>query len=150
MGKTGDTNRHQSLPEMCLRPVGSVVRREENEISKLVVDSELSGILDGIDDFSHLLVLFWAHQVPSERRSQTQVHPRGREDLPLTGIFATRSPARPNPICITPVKLLRRTGNTLEVQGLDALDGSPIIDIKPHFPGPYAADEVSLPDWWYK
>ena len=150
MGETRDTNRHKSFPSICLRPVGTVVTREENELSELVIDSELTGILDGIDDFSHLIVLFWAHQVPPERRSQTKVHPRGREDLPLTGIFATRSPARPNPILITPVKLLRRAGNRLEVQGLDALDGSPIIDVKPYFPGPYAADEVSLPDWWHK
>ena len=63
------------------------------------------------------------------------------------GIFATRSPARPNPICLTTVRLVKRKANVLKVEGLDALDGSPLLDIKPYTPSYEAADEVKLADW---
>ena len=136
------------MPEMRLRPVGVVRREEQSETSELVIDDDLAGVLDGIEGFSHLLVLYWAHRVPPEGRSVTRVHPRGREDLPLTGVFGTRSPARPNPMCATVVRLLERRASALRVEGLDALDGSPLIDIKPHVPGPCAPDDVRAPDWW--
>ena len=116
-------------------------------ISELAIDSDLAGILDGTEDFSHLLVLYWAHRVLPERRSIIKGHPRGRKDFPLVGIFATRSPARPNPVCATVVRLLERKGNVLKVQGLDAIDGSPIIDIKPYTPHYEAVSEVKLADW---
>jgi tRNA (Thr-GGU) A37 N-methylase len=71
----------------------------------------------------------------------------GRNDLPLVGIFATCSPARPNPVCAMVVRLLERKGNVLKVQGLDAIDGSPLIDIKPYNPSYYAAEDVKVADW---
>ena len=135
---------------MWLRSVGIVRREEGSSQSELVIDEDLPGILDGVEEFSHLLVLYWADRIPPEERSQTRVHPRGREDLPLVGIFATRSPVRPNPICATVVRLLERKGNRLTVEGLDALDGSPLVDIKPFEPGSYSGDEVRLPDWWHR
>ena len=71
----------------------------------------------------------------------------GRKDFPLVGIFSTRSPARPNPILVTVVRLLERCGNILKVEGLEAVDGSPILDIKPYiFPGEDAS-EVKMPAW---
>ena len=110
------------MPEMLLRPVGVVrsdvehpslvaesgdlqwrpdkARREwRSRISEIVIDSSLTGVLDGIEDFSHLLVVYWAHRVPPEGSSLIKAHPMGRKDLPLVGIFATCSPARPNSIC---------------------------------------------------
>jgi tRNA-Thr(GGU) m(6)t(6)A37 methyltransferase TsaA len=116
-------------------------------ISELVIDSDLAGILDGTEDFSHLLVLYWAHRVPLEGRSLIKAHPMGRKDLPLVGVFSTCSPARPNTICAIVVRLLERKGNVLKVQGLDALDGSPLIDIKPYIPSYYHADMVKMADW---
>ncbi len=116
-------------------------------ISELVIDSSYAGILDGIEDFSHLLVLYWAHLVEPEGRSLTRVHPMGRKDLPLVGVFSTCSPARPNPILAIAVKLLERDGYILHVEGLDAVDGSPILDIKPYFPSYYAIREVKLSGW---
>ena len=71
----------------------------------------------------------------------------GRNDLPLVGVFATRSPARPNPICVTTVRLLERKANVLKVDDLDAVDGSPLLDIKPYTPSSEAADEVRLAGW---
>jgi tRNA-Thr(GGU) m(6)t(6)A37 methyltransferase TsaA len=116
-------------------------------ISELVIDNDLAGVLDGIKDFSHLLVLYWAHRVPPEGRSLLKAHPMGRKDLPLIGIFSTCSPARPNTICATVVRLMKCQGNTLTVEGLDALDGSPIVDIKPYNPSYYATGDVKIADW---
>ncbi len=116
-------------------------------VSEIVLHPGFEDLLDGIEDFSHLLVLYWAHRVPAEARSLLKVHPMGREDFPLKGIFATCSPARPNPILVNAVRLLRRKGNVLEVQGLEAIDGSPLVDIKPYLPFYYGAEGVRLPDW---
>jgi len=116
-------------------------------VSELVINSSYAGILDGIEDFSHLLVLYWAHLVEPEGHSMTRVHPMGRKDLPLVGVFSTCSPARPNPILVIAVRLLERDGYVLRVEGLDAVDGSPVLDIKPYLPSYYAVRDVKLPDW---
>jgi len=76
-----------------------------------------------------------------------KAHPMGRKDLPLTGIFATCSPARPNPLCAIVVRLLECSGNLLKVQGLDAVDGSPVLDIKPYNPSYYPVGEVRISPW---
>lgn len=121
---------------------------EEREVvSEIVIDAAFTGILDGIDEFSHVLVLYWAHRVSEGGRSMVKAHPMGRKDLPLVGIFTTCSPARPNPICATVVKLLERNGNTLTVKGLDAVDGSPVLDIKPYNPSYYPVGEVRISPW---
>lgn len=163
--KRGETSR------MWLRPVGLVrssmkepslaaesgdlewrakaedARSERSGISELIIDSDLTGILDGIESFSHLLVLYWAHRVRPEGRSLIKAHPMGRKDFPLVGIFATCSPARPNPVCVTTVRLLERKRNVLIVEGLDAVDGTPLVDIKPYVPSYYAAADVKMADW---
>jgi tRNA (adenine37-N6)-methyltransferase len=126
-------------------------RKQHQQIKTLIADvviaPALEGILEGIEDFSHIMVLYWPHRIPEERRDLRQVHPMGRKDIPLKGIFATRSPARPNPVLVSVVRLVERDGNILRVQGLEALDGSPVIDVKP-FTGIYDAPEnPSFPDW---
>ncbi|MDY6827508.1 MAG: tRNA (N6-threonylcarbamoyladenosine(37)-N6)-methyltransferase TrmO [Bacillota bacterium] len=115
--------------------------------TEVVIDPEYNNCLDGIEGFSHLLVLYWAHLVSHEGRLLLKVHPMERKDLPLTGIFATCSPARPNPICAIVVRLLKREGDILKVQGFDAVDGSPILDLKPYNPGYYPIDEIRVADW---
>ena len=70
-----------------------------------------------------------------------------REDLPLVGLFATRSPRRPNPIGVTTVRLLERRGNVLRVLGLDALDGTPVLDIKPYLPYGDCIQDTHVPEW---
>lgn len=120
---------------------------ERGVVSEILIDEAFTGILDGIEEFSHILVLYWAHQVSEEGRSLVKVHPMGRKDLPLVGIFATCSPARPNPLCTIVVELLERKGNLLTVQGLDAIDGSPVIDIKPFNPSYYPIGAVQIPPW---
>jgi len=121
--------------------------RSTGSISEIVIDPQYTGILDGIEDFSHLLVLYWAHKVDSEGRRLTKVHPMGRKDLPLVGVFSTCSPARPNPVLAIAVRLVERDGYTLRVEGLDAIDGSPIIDIKPYLPSYYSIPNAKLSKW---
>ncbi len=124
-------------------------KEERKQVSELIIDSKLvdDGILDGIEDFSHLVVLYWAHLGLPEGRTLARGHPLGRKDFPLVGIFATRSPMRPNPILLTTVRLLERRDNVLRVTGLDAVDGSPIIDIKPYAPGYHEVHDVLMPEW---
>ncbi len=125
-------------------------QRTQKMVSAVVIDPNLDGILTGIEDFSHILVLYWPHKIPEEERNLRQVHPMGCKDISLKGIFATRSPARPNPVLISVVRLVGRKENVLRVQGLEALDGSPVIDIKP-FTGLYDAPEnASFPQWLEK
>ncbi len=78
-----------------------------------------------------IIVLCWMHEADRKRFT---VHPRDRRDLPERGVFATRSPHRPNPISIHTVELLAVSGNVLHVRGMDAIDGTPVLDIKPHVP----------------
>ncbi len=77
-----------------------------------------------------MLVLFWLDRTREEEREVLRVHPRGDQERPKKGAFATRSPARPNPIGATVVRIARVDGGTLLLEELDALDGSPILDIK--------------------
>lgn len=91
---------------------------------------EYEGCLLRIEECEHLWVLFWMSELAPEDRQVQQVHPRGDPRNPLTGVFATRSPMRPNPIGLTRVRLIGREGLRLAVEGLDAFDGSPVIDIK--------------------
>ena len=158
------------MKEIVLNPVGIVrseiktpslkahsgdLNRETDEtpsqssevISEIEIDPQYKSLLDGVEDFSHLLVLYWAHLVKSEGRSLDKVHPMGRKDMPLTGIFATCSPARPNSVLVIAVKLLERNDTVLRVSGLDAVDGSPVIDIKPYLPHYYSVEDATLSPW---
>jgi len=119
----------------------------EDARSLIVIREDLSDLLDGIEDYSHIVVLYWGHGITEEARSLRRVHPVGRTDYPLKGIFSTCSPARPNPILMTVVRLWERDGTTLTVSGLDAIDRSPVLDLKPYFGEFYPRDGVSVPEW---
>ncbi|VFQ45472.1 tRNA (N6-threonylcarbamoyladenosine(37)-N6)-methyltransferase TrmO [Desulfoluna butyratoxydans] len=123
------------------------VKKISELVSEIVIDDRFDGILEGIEEFSHILVLYWPHLVPDEGRSVLQVHPMGRKDVPLKGVFSTCSPARPNPVLVTAVPLVSREGNVLKVQGLEAVDGSPIIDIKPYMTHYYRPEGVEMAGW---
>jgi len=145
----------KALPDMTLKPIG-IVRNGIKQppepgydwgkiVSDIVVSRGLTEALDGLEEFSHIVVLYWMHRVAG--RVPTKVHPRGRQELPLVGLFATRSPHRPNPVGEATVRLLQRQGNILKVEGLDAIDGTPVIDIKPYIPGYDAVTNAKVPSW---
>ncbi len=118
-------------------------------ISKIIIKEEYIECLDGIEDFSHIIIFFWTHKIPDKARQIKKVHPAGIKKIPIKGIFATRSPVRPNPICKTTVKLIERKGETLIVEGLDAINNTPVIDIKPHLPFYDSPLNIKLADWVY-
>ncbi|SHF17290.1 tRNA-Thr(GGU) m(6)t(6)A37 methyltransferase TsaA [Desulfacinum infernum DSM 9756] len=138
---------HGHATEEYLTNIRRYNERVRNLESELVIFPELEDILLGIEEFSHVLVLYWAHQVPEERRGVLQVHPMGRKDMPKRGVFATCSPARPNPILLSPVRLVSRSRNVVVVRGLEAVDGSPVLDVKPYVRGYHAIDEAVVPQW---
>ena len=143
------------LPDMTLKAIGII----SNEVkyppgagynwqavaSDIVLDSSLTEALDNLDEFSHIIVIYWMHQ--SRGPAPTKVHPKGRLKLPLVGVFASRSPNRPNPVGKATVRLLQRQGNILIVEGLDAIDGTPVIDIKPYLPGNDSVKDAKVPSW---
>jgi tRNA-Thr(GGU) m(6)t(6)A37 methyltransferase TsaA len=133
---------------LALTPIGTVKngihRRPEkwaDVLSEIHIKKEVQEALDGLDDFSHIMVIFYLHLSGG---GTTKVHPRGRKDLPVVGVFSTRAPARPNPIGVSVVELVKVEENILTVKGLDAFDGTPILDIKPHLP---TVSPTRLPDW---
>jgi tRNA-Thr(GGU) m(6)t(6)A37 methyltransferase TsaA len=87
------------------------------------------------------------HEISVEERRTVKTYPRGRIDLPLLGVFATRTPHRPNPIGMTLVELLKVDRNVLTVRNLDAFDGTPVLDIKP-FDNWDMTDDAQVPQWW--
>lgn len=126
------------------------VRREQartDAVARLEIDPGLDGILDGIEEYSHAMVLWWPDRNQSRYAGATKVHPMGRDDFPEVGLFATRSPRRPNSILATVVEVVEHRGDVLEVKGLDAIDGTPILDIKPVTPGDCPTGELRVPDW---
>lgn len=130
-----------------LNEVKREIRKQRGYVSDIIIDQDLVRVLDGIDGYSHLMVLYWGHKVPEKSRLLTRVHPMGRKDIPLTGIFSTCSPARPNPVLLTVVRLLGREDNILKVGELDAVDGSPVIDIKPYVRDIYCMEDSTTPEW---
>ncbi len=145
------------LPSMTLKAIGIVrneikqpSRQDSKEIvSDIVVDSSLTEALDNLDDFSHIIVIYWIHRA-TNKPVPTKVRPMARQELPLLGLFSTRSPHRPNPVGKSTVRLLQRQGNILRVKGLDAIDGTPVIDIKPYIPGYDSVADARVPPWMTK
>lgn len=116
-------------------------------VSDIVINPSLTETLDGLEEYSHIIVLFWLHQVAATGELPTKRHPMGKPELPLVGTLAWRSPTRPNPIGKTTARLLQRQGNILRVEGLDALDGTPVIDIKPYIPEWDSVANAKVPQW---
>jgi L-fuculose-phosphate aldolase len=100
--------------------------------AEVVVDPAYLPALEGIDrDGGKIIVICWMHGAVRDR---LKVHPRGQEDRPERGVFSTRSPHRPNPVSLHTVTLLSIDRNVLRVRGMDAIDGTPVVDIKSHSP----------------
>jgi len=147
----------KELPAMTLKAIG-VVRNKVRQapkagydwwgiVSEIVVDSSLSDALANLDEFSHIIVLYWMHEAVVTGQMPAKVHPMGKRELPLVGLFASRSPCRPNPVGKATVRLMQRQGNILKVKGLDAVDGTPVIDIKPYIPGYDSVVNAGVPPW---
>jgi tRNA-Thr(GGU) m(6)t(6)A37 methyltransferase TsaA len=117
-------------------------------VSEIVLKEEYADGLVGLEDFSHAIIVYFMHLATDKERIRTRRHPQGRDDMPFVGIFSQRAKRRPNPIGVSVVEIIQRENNVLKVQGLDAIDGTPVLDIKPYYP----RDRVNrpiIPEWVY-
>ena len=143
-------NRKETHSFFKLYPVGTVERK--GKTAHLRIFKKYADALKGLDGFSHMFVLYWfdKNDIP-KKRSVLQVRPRGNKSNPLTGVFACRAPVRPNLIALSLCKILSVEGCFIHIDKIDALDNSPILDIKPYIP---AIDSVKnhfkMPDWLRK
>ena len=150
------------MNDIKFKPIGLVhtkgsdaeVGEKGNLEGELEIYLEFAEGLQGIDGHSHLFVLVYFDRLRPEQIGPLQVKPRGLlrrgfklEELPLLGVFALDSPTRPNPIGLSLVRLIKREGNRIFVQGLDFFDGTPILDIKGYRPQ-YCTDSYVMPDWF--
>ncbi len=117
--------------------------------SEIHVKPELAAGLRGLEDWSHVVILYVMHQqAPFDAAQHLVCRPRERDDLPEVGIFAQRARHRPNQIGLTAVKLLSVAGNVVTVRGLDALNGTPVLDIKPYAPIYDGVSDPRVPSWF--
>ena len=129
-----------------INPIGVIHKSDEKSWIKLY-DDYIDGLL-GLEGFSHIYVLYWFHENDSpEKRRTLQVHPRKDPQNPLTGVFATHSPRRPNLIALTLCKIKAIDDNTIYIDEIDAFDGTPVIDIKCYIPDSVQEEDLQLPDW---
>ena len=127
-------------------PIGFI--RKKEDITCIEIDDQYSDALLGLDGFSHIYVFYWFHKNDSpEKRRVLQVHPRKNRQNPLTGVFATHSPMRPNLIALTLCKILSIDGATIHIDEIDAMDESPVIDIKCYIPTDRSLKDLRLPKW---
>ena len=112
-----------------LCPIGKIVKKDGRTF--IVIDKRFEAGLLRMDRLSYVTVLYWFDRNDTpEKRSILQVHPRGNMKNPLTGVFATHSPVRPNLIGVSRCKIISVKGNIIEIDDIDAFDGSPVIDLK--------------------
>jgi tRNA-Thr(GGU) m(6)t(6)A37 methyltransferase TsaA len=141
--------------ELHLKPVGfisSPVTEQTDEnwggvISRILLLPEYIGALSGLEDFSHAIIITYLHQAKYEKEKHLQRRPRGLESMPKVGIFSQRAKDRPNPIGVTTVKIITVGSDCIEVQGLDAINGTPVLDIKPYDPHYDKIDLPKIPEW---
>lgn len=144
--------------KMELRPIGRVRSPVIDKpadgfdwrevVSEIEIEPALEKGLDSLTDFSHIMITWWMHRAVDPSKKALKVYPRGRKDLPPVGVFASRSPYRPNSLGRATVRLIEKRGATLVVRGLDAIDGTPVLDIKPFIPGYDSPLEgVFAPEW---
>lgn len=125
-------NEQTAQKQFNLYPIGKVVK--ENDKTMIVLDEKYQPGLSGLEKHSHVHVVYWFDRNDTpEKRAVLQVHPRGDKQLPLTGVFATHSPFRPNLIAISKCNIISIHENVIEIEDIDAFDGSPVLDLKGDF-----------------
>lgn len=143
------------MKEIILKPIGFVsssVTEQTDEnwgqiTSRILLQSEYIGALSGLEDFSHAIIITYLHQAKYEKEKHLQRRPRGLESMPKVGIFSQRAKDRPNPIGVTAVKIINVEDGYIEVQGLDAINETPVLDIKPYYPQYDKIDSPKVPEW---
>lgn len=136
----------QAAKAFTVNPIGQVKKAEGRTL--IVLDKKYQPGLLGLEGFSHIQVIYWFDKNDTpQKRAILQVHPRGDPKNPLTGVFACRAPVRPNLIALSLCKVVSVKDNVVEVEKIDAFEGTPVLDIKPYTPGQDSASGVKVPEW---
>ena len=144
-----------NMNDIKLKPIGFVYspvteRMDENWgaiESKIILKPEFSGALLGLENFSHAIIVTYLHEAIYEKEKHLQRRPRNLETMPMVGILSQRAKNRPNPIGITTVRIINVSSTYLKVKDLDAINETPILDIKPYFPYYDRIDDSKVPEW---
>jgi tRNA-Thr(GGU) m(6)t(6)A37 methyltransferase TsaA len=129
----------------------SVDQKKDNlwgeDISEIILEDSYRGGLDGLSDFSHAIIIYYLDKAHFSIEKHLQRRPQNREDMPFVGIFSQRGKDRPNQIGTTSVQIVSVSNNILTVKGLDAINGTPVLDIKPYYPMYDCKENATVPEW---
>lgn len=142
------------MQEIIMTPIGYVENNVQakkdvswgGDISRIVLEKEYCNGLSGLEDFSHAIIIYYLDKAEYKREKHLQRRPQNREDMPLVGIFSQRGKDRPNKIGMTAVQIVEVAEKSLAVKGLDAINGTAVLDIKPYYPV-YDKKDATMPDW---
>jgi len=143
--------------EFTIKAIGFV--KSDNSSFSIVIADEWKSALKELDGFSHIQIVWWCHLCDNAEYRKTTISKKPYKNAPDTiGIFATRSPVRPNPLAISSVAIISidHKNGIIKVPFIDAENGTPVIDIKPYHPATERIKEVRVPDWcdhwpkWYE
>ena len=142
------------MQDIIMQPIGVVQNcvtdkkdtRWGEDISTIELDAQYCHGLTGLENFSHALIVTYLDKAGYRKEKHLLRRPQSREDMPIVGIFSQRTKDRPNRIGVTAVEILSVSDTALQVKGLDAIDGTPVLDIKPYFPV-FDRRDAYTPDW---
>lgn len=142
------------MQEIIMTPIGYVENNVQakkdvswgKDISRIVLEKEYYMGLSGLEDFSHAIIIYYLDKAEYKPEKHLQRRPQNRENMPLVGIFSQRGKDRPNKIGMTAVRIVEVCEKALVVKGLDAINGTAVLDIKPYYPV-YDKKEAAVPDW---
>lgn len=142
------------MQEIIMKPIGYVENNIQDkkdvawgeDVSKIVLKKEYHTGLSGLEEFTHAIIVYYLDKAVYKREEHLQRRPQNREDMPLVGIFSQRGKDRPNKIGMTSVQIIAVDESSLVVKGLDAINGTAVLDIKPYYPV-YDKKDADVPDW---
>lgn len=142
------------MSEIVMKPIGYVHNNVENkkdvawgqDVSTIHLEEEYYSGLEGLSDFSHAIIIYHLDKAVYDKEKHLQRRPQNRDDMPLVGIFSQRGKDRPNRIGMTSVQIVNVEDTQLTVKGLDAIDGTAVLDIKPYY-SVYDKKDAIVPEW---
>lgn len=142
------------MKEIIMKPIGYVENDVKNkkdvswgeDVSRILLEKEYYTGLSGLEEFTHAIIVYYLDKAVYKREEHLQRRPQNREDMPLVGIFSQRGKDRPNKIGMTSVQIIAVDERSLVVNGLDAINGTAVLDIKPYYPV-YDKKDADVPDW---
>ena len=142
------------MNDIIMQPVGYVKNNVHDkkdvswgeDASTIFLLEEYNGGLKGLEDFSHAIIIYFLDKAQYDKDKHLQRRPQNRNDMPMVGIFSQRGKDRPNRIGMTAVQIENVSEDSITVKGLDAIDGTLILDIKPYYPV-YDKKDARVPEW---